>query len=86
MICSTQLRLDNTQQRYVDHPAQPRGVECSAGAPWSAFACWNVACRFWPIITKVDKKIASSDTIRVSVGQGLDSTNSIQTANITTCA
>jgi hypothetical protein len=25
-------------------------------------ACWNAACLFWPIITNVDRKIASSDT------------------------
>ena len=40
---------------------------------------------FWPIMTNVDKKIASSDTISVSVGHGLDSMNSIQTVNSTTC-
>ena len=43
----------------------------------------EVACRFWPIMTKVDRKIASSDTISVSVGHGLDSMNSIQTVNST---
>jgi hypothetical protein len=32
----------------------------------------------WPIITKVDRKMASSDTMSVSVGQGLASMNSIQ--------
>jgi hypothetical protein len=31
----------------------------------------NAACRFWPIITNVDRKITSSDTINVSVGHGL---------------
>jgi hypothetical protein len=35
-------------------------------------------------MTNVDK-IASSDTISVSVGHGLDSMNSIQTVNSTTC-
>ena len=47
----------------------------------SAFSCWKAAWRFWPIITNVDKKMASSDTISVSVGQGLLSNTSIQTAN-----
>ena len=47
-------------------------------------APWNSACRFWPIITKVDKKIASSDTTRVSVGQGLRSSTIIHTVNATT--
>ncbi len=51
---------------------------------WSAFACWKADCRFCPIITKVDRKIASSDTMSVSVGQGLFSKTSIHTANITT--
>jgi hypothetical protein len=32
-------------------------------------------------MTKVDRKIASSDTISVSVGHGLDSMNSIQIVN-----
>jgi hypothetical protein len=34
----------------------------------------------WPMITKVDKKIASSDTTRVKVGHELRSRSSIQTA------
>jgi hypothetical protein len=34
-------------------------------------ACWKADCRFWPIMTNVDRKIASSDTI--SIGHGLDS-------------
>jgi hypothetical protein len=33
-------------------------------------ACWNKACRFCPIITDVDRRIASTDTIRVSMGHG----------------
>jgi hypothetical protein len=33
-------------------------------------ACWNKACRFGPIITDVDGRIASTDTIRVSMGHG----------------
>jgi len=36
-------------------------------------------------MTNVDRKIASSDTTSVSVGHGLDSKNSIQAANSTTC-
>jgi hypothetical protein len=36
-----------------------------------------------PIMTNVDRKIASSDTISVSVGHGLCSMNRIQTANTT---
>jgi len=36
------------------------------------------ACRFWPIMTKVDRKIASSDTMSVRVGHGLCSNMSIQ--------
>ena len=52
---------------------------------WSAFSCWNVACRFWPIITNVDRKIASSETTSVSVGHGLFSKNSIHSANSTMC-
>jgi len=44
-------------------------------------ACWKSACRFWPIMTNVDRKIASSDTISVSVGHGLASMNSIQREN-----
>src|SRR5690242_17030965 len=59
-----------------------RCSSCScATKSWSAFACWNAAWRFWPIITKVDKKIASRETTRVSVGHGDRSRNSIQTAN-----
>ena len=49
-----------------------------------AFACWKVACRFCPIITKVDKKIASNATARASVGHGLRSKTSIHTANSAT--
>jgi hypothetical protein len=36
-------------------------------------------------MTKVDKKIASSETTRVNVGHGLRSKNNIQTANSTAC-
>ena len=50
---------------------------------WSALACWNAAWRFCPIITNVDRKIASSDTTSVSFGHGLGSTNTIQTAKAT---
>ena len=50
---------------------------------WLALACWKAAARFWPIITKVDRKIASSDTTRVSVGQGLLSKTSIHAAKST---
>ena len=52
---------------------------------WLALACWKAAARFWPIITKVDRKMASRETTRVRVGQGLRSANSIQTAKTTTC-
>ena len=52
---------------------------------WFAFACWNADCRFWPIMTNVDRKIASSETMNVNVGQGLFSNNSIYTANSSTC-
>ena len=41
----------------------------------------TAACRFWPIITKVDRKIASSETTNVSVGHGLFSRSSIHSAN-----
>ena len=37
--------------------------------------------RFWPIITNVDRKIASSETTRVNVGHGLFSNTTIHTAN-----
>jgi hypothetical protein len=43
-------------------------------------ARWNSAWRFWPIMTDADKKIASSETINVSLGHGSDSTTSIQHA------
>jgi hypothetical protein len=46
-------------------------------------ACWNAAYWFCPIMTNVDRKIASSDTISVSGGHSLDSMNSIQTVNTT---
>jgi hypothetical protein len=42
-------------------------------------------CRFCPIITKVDKKIASRETMSVRVGQGLLSNTSIHTAKTTPC-
>jgi hypothetical protein len=38
-----------------------------------------------PIITTVDRKIASRDTKRVRVGHGLFSNTIIQTANNTAC-
>ena len=47
--------------------------------------CWNAACRFCPIMTNVDRKIASSDTISVKVGHGLDSMNNIHTVNSAMC-
>ena len=37
-------------------------------------------CRFCPIMTNVDRKIASSETMSVSVGHGLLSSTSIQHA------
>ena len=46
---------------------------------WSALACAKLACRFCPIMTKVDRKIASSDTTSVSVGHGHFSNQIIQT-------
>lgn len=46
----------------------------------SALAFWKVACRFWPIIMNVERKIASSDTTSVSVGHGLPSASTIHTA------
>jgi hypothetical protein len=52
---------------------------------WSALACTTAACRFCPIITKVDRKIASSETTSVSVGQGFSSATSIHTAKTTMC-
>ncbi len=41
--------------------------------------------RFWLIITNVDRKIASSETIRVRVGHGFCSIRVIQTTNRTMC-
>ena len=58
-----------------------RSSRVSVAKSWSAFARWNSAWRFWPIMTNVDRKIASSETIRVSLGHGSDSTSSIQHAN-----
>ena len=55
----------------------------SVSKSWSALACWKAAWRFWPIITNVDRKIASSETTRVNVGQGFFSNTNIQTANNT---
>jgi len=40
----------------------------------------KVACRFCPMSTNVDRKIASRETQRVSVGQGLASRKIIQRA------
>jgi hypothetical protein len=59
-------------------------VSCSTKS-WLALACWKAAARFCPIITNVDRKIASSETTSVSVGQGLFSTNSIHTAKTAMC-
>jgi hypothetical protein len=37
---------------------------------WSASTCHFSSARFWLIITNVDRKIASSDTIMVSSPKG----------------
>ncbi len=42
----------------------------------------SAIARFWPIMTNVERKIASSETTRVRVGDGPASTSSIQTANV----
>ena len=39
---------------------------CTVCHSWSATTCCLAAARFWLIITKVDRKIASSETIIVS--------------------
>jgi hypothetical protein len=46
-----------------------------------SFRLLKAAWRFCPIMTNVDRKMASSETTKVSVGQGLFSTRSIQTTN-----
>jgi hypothetical protein len=43
------------------------------------------ACLFCPIITNVERKIASSETTNVSVGHGPPSATNIQTANTAAC-
>jgi hypothetical protein len=43
-----------------------------------------VAGWLWPIITKVEKKIASSETTRVRLGHGLSSTMTIHTTSART--
>nr|WP_232524853.1 hypothetical protein [Nocardioides mangrovicus] len=59
-------------------------VSCSRNSR-SDLASSKAAERFWAIITKVERKIASSDTTSVSVGHGLFSTTSIHTPNSTMC-
>src|ERR1035437_4853212 len=56
-----------------------------ATKPWWGLACWKEACRFCPIITKVDRKIASRETMSVRVGQGLFSNTSIHTTKTPAC-
>jgi hypothetical protein len=37
---------------------------------WSALVCWNADCLFWPIMTNVDRRIASRDTMNVKNWNG----------------
>ena len=43
-------------------------LQFAGGEVVSALACGKEACRFCPIMTEVDRKIASRETIRVKVG------------------
>jgi hypothetical protein len=78
---------DHASRRWpIDLASQPRvGLELQFlfGEVVIRLGCWKSDCRFWPIMTNVDRRIASSDTISVSVGHGLCWMNSIHTVNST---
>ena len=66
-LCHWQCELkhpeDEMAQRLLD------GLHC-----WSAITCRFASARFWLIITNVERKIASSETIIVSSPNGYFST------------
>jgi hypothetical protein len=71
-------RIDRTRELGVRPQLLSLGREVMVG-----LCALKLCLAFWPIMTNVDRKIASSDTIRFSLGHGSDSTKSIQHAKTT---